>query len=97
MRRGLLTTSLRLQAYGHALPTLLRLPAMVPNGAAMPSLNTLEALKSKFIELIPSYMGTVRGELNSHFRMLLTQRKTLRMNNVPHLFGIYNVYAGRAL
>lgn len=55
------------------------------------------ALKEKFAELIPAYMGAFRSEVNPHFRMLLARRKTLKMSNQSYLFGIYTAHAARAL
>lgn len=42
-------------------------------------------------------MGALRGEVNPHFRMLLSRRKTLKMSNQAYLFGIYTAHASRAL
>ena len=96
MRRGLLLTTKKLQKYGYGVPVLLLLSSMRVC-ASLPSLVVPTALKEKFTQLLPAYMGALRSEVNPHFRMLLARRKTLKMANQAYLFGVYTAHASRAL
>lgn len=87
---------MKLQRYGYGTPLLLSLSS-VHTHTGLPRSVVPAALKEKFIELIPSYMGALRSEVNPHFRMLLTRRKTLKMSNQAYLFGVYTAHAARAL
>lgn len=96
MRRGLVSIIVALQAYGHLTNTFTEPHQLTKNiiGRHTPH---LAALKEKFIDIMPAYMGTLRSELNPHFRMLLSQRRSFKVDLTSYLFGIYTVHASRAL
>lgn len=96
MRRGLVSIIVALRAYGH-LPSVLIEPRQLTKTIVSDRTPHLAALKEKFMDMLPAYMGTLRSELNPHFRMLLSQRRAFKVDLTACLFGIYTVHASRAL
>lgn len=94
---GLLSIMTRLQNYGYGLNSMAKLPRVASVGATSAQGGSIAALKAKFTDIVPAYMGALRGEVNPHFRMLLSRRKVLTAANLSYLFGIYTVHATRAL
>lgn len=84
-----------LQNYGYIKNNTWNLSLLTQRHSVKPLV--LSALKEKFLELLPHYMGAQRSEVNSHFRMLLARRKILRLENTSYLVGIYNIQAIKAL
>lgn len=96
MRRGLVNIIIALQAYGQSTSMLIE-PRQLTKNLVGDRTPHLAALKEKFIDIMPAYMGTVRSELNPHFRMLLAQRRAFKVDLTAYLFGIYTVHASRSL
>ena len=92
----MLTITNNLQQYGYGMRVLTPLKGLRTH-AGLTSSIVPTALKEKFIELIPAYMGALRSEVNPHFRMLLARRKVLRMSSQAYLFGVYTAHASRAI
>lgn len=90
---GLVKIVSQLQNYGYVsygVPS----NSLVSRAYCLPNLN---ALKEKFLEIIPTYMGTARHELNPHFRMLLFRRRVFKMGSTSFLIGLYTAQARKAL